>query len=84
MTDTRRPLVAGNWKMHKTLAEAAALAREIRQGYTEAMKAEVVLAPPFTALTIVAREISGSCGPTGGPGHVLGKAGRLHRSHLPD
>ena len=60
MTDTRRPLVAGNWKMHKTLAEAAALAREIRQGYTETMKAEIVLAPPFTALTIVAREISGS------------------------
>jgi triosephosphate isomerase (TIM) len=60
MTDTRRPLVAGNWKMHKTLAEAAALAREICQGYTETMKAEIVLAPPFTALTIVAREISGS------------------------
>jgi triosephosphate isomerase len=60
MTTKRRPLVAGNWKMHKTLAEAAALAREIRQGYTETMKAEIVLAPPFTALTIVAREISGS------------------------
>ena len=60
MTTKRGPLVAGNWKMHKTLAEAAALAREIRQGYTETMKAEIVLAPPFTALTIVAQEISGS------------------------
>jgi triosephosphate isomerase len=60
MTTKRRPLVAGNWKMHKTLAEAAALAREIRQGYKETMKAEVVLAPPFTALTVVAQEISGS------------------------
>ncbi len=60
MTTQRRPLVAGNWKMHKTLAEAAALAREIRQGYRETMAAEVVLAPPFTALTIVAQEIRDS------------------------
>jgi triosephosphate isomerase len=56
----RKPVVAGNWKMHKTLAEAASLAREIRQGYTESMAAEVVLAPPFTALTTVARELNGS------------------------
>jgi triosephosphate isomerase len=60
MTTTRKPLVAGNWKMHKTLAEARALAREIRQGYQETMAADVVLAPPFTALTAVAAEISGS------------------------
>ncbi len=60
MTTKRKPLVAGNWKMHKTLAEASALAREIRQGYKETMAAEVVLAPPFTALTAVAQEISGS------------------------
>jgi triosephosphate isomerase (TIM) len=60
MKTPRKPLVAGNWKMHKTLAEAASLAREIRQGYRDAMTAEVVLAPPFTALTTVARELSGS------------------------
>jgi triosephosphate isomerase (TIM) len=60
MTTQRRPLVAGNWKMHKTLAEAVSLAREIRQGYQATMAAEVVLAPPFTALTLVAQEISGS------------------------
>jgi triosephosphate isomerase len=60
MNEMRRPLVAGNWKMNKTLAEAASLAREIRQGYQETMAAEVVLAPPFTALTVVAQEISGS------------------------
>ena len=56
----RKPLVAGNWKMNKTLAEAASLAREIRQGYRETMTAEIVLAPPFTALTTVAQEIRGS------------------------
>jgi triosephosphate isomerase (TIM) len=60
MNAKRRPLVAGNWKMNKTLAEAASLAREIRRGYRETMAAEVVLAPPFTALTTVAQEIRGS------------------------
>jgi triosephosphate isomerase (TIM) len=60
MQTSRKPLVAGNWKMNKTLAEAASLAREIRQGYQAAMPAEVVLAPPFTALTTVSQEISGS------------------------
>jgi triosephosphate isomerase (TIM) len=60
MKAERKPMVAGNWKMHKTLAEAVSLAREIRQGYHAAMAAEVVLAPPFTALTAVAQEIQGS------------------------
>jgi len=56
----RLPLIAGNWKMHKTLAEAAALAREIRQGMPGLARPEVVLAPPYTALTAVAAEIAGS------------------------
>jgi triosephosphate isomerase (TIM) len=60
MNGKRKPLVAGNWKMNKTLVEAASLAREIRQGYQETMAAEVVLAPPFTALSAVAQEIRGS------------------------
>jgi triosephosphate isomerase (TIM) len=56
----RRSLIAANWKMHKTLGEARTLAREVRQGLTPNAKAEVVLAPPFTALAAVAQELSGS------------------------
>ncbi len=56
----RLPLIAGNWKMHKTLAEARALARDIRQGLAAGLQVEVVLAPPYTALTAVAAELSGS------------------------
>jgi triosephosphate isomerase (TIM) len=56
----RRPLIAGNWKMHKTLAEARALARDIRQGLAPGGRAEVALAPPYTALTAVAGELAGS------------------------
>jgi triosephosphate isomerase (TIM) len=60
MPTERQPLIAGNWKMHKTVAEARALAREIRQGLLPGAKAEVALAPPFTALTAVAAELAGS------------------------
>jgi triosephosphate isomerase (TIM) len=54
------PVIAGNWKMHKTLAEARDLAREIVRGVPPQARAEVVLAPPYTALAAVAGEIGGS------------------------
>ncbi len=60
MATERQPLIAGNWKMHKTLAEARALAREIRQGLPAAARAEVAVAPPFTVLAAVAVELAGS------------------------
>jgi triosephosphate isomerase (TIM) len=56
----RRPFIAGNWKMHTTLAEARALARDIRQGLARGGRAEVALAPPYTALAAVADELGGS------------------------
>jgi triosephosphate isomerase len=54
------PLIAGNWKMHKTLAEARALAREVLQGLAGGLKVEVVLSPPYTALAAVAQELENS------------------------
>jgi len=60
MPSERLPLIAGNWKMHKTLEESGALAREIRRGVGEGTRVEVVLAPPFTALAAVAAELRGS------------------------
>ncbi len=56
----RIPLIAANWKMHKTLEEARTLTREVRRGLTWGLKAEVALAPPFTALAAVAEELAGS------------------------
>lgn len=56
----RQPFIAGNWKMHKTLAEARTLARAIRQGAAPGRRAEVGLAPPYTALAAVAHELAGS------------------------
>jgi triosephosphate isomerase len=60
MKNERQPLIAGNWKMHKTQGEARALAREIRQGLPAAARAEVMVAPAYTALAAVAGELAGS------------------------
>ena len=56
-----RPLIVGNWKMHKTTVEARSLAAAVREG-ASAVTASVDLgiAPPFTALAAVAQALSGS------------------------
>jgi triosephosphate isomerase len=56
----RKKLIAGNWKMNKTSADAAALAREIAVGVGANSGADVVICPPFTALEGVAAAIDGS------------------------
>jgi len=56
----RLPVIAGNWKMHKTMEEARALARAVRDGAGGATHCTVVLAPPFTSLAAVRGEIKGS------------------------
>lgn len=56
----RQVLIVGNWKMHKGQTEAAALAREVRQGLEGIDRLKVILAPPFTALAKVAEVIAGS------------------------
>ncbi len=53
----RIPIIAGNWKMHKTIGEACALARAIKAGVEDASHCQVVLAPPFTALAAIAEEV---------------------------
>lgn len=55
----RRPLIAGNWKMNKTVAETRAFAREFAAtSLPEGV--EVVIAPPFTALAAAAEAFAGS------------------------
>jgi len=56
----RTPLVAGNWKMHKTLAEAHALVKGIRAGIEGLSGVEVLVAPPFPFLLPMAKEVDGS------------------------
>jgi triosephosphate isomerase len=52
--------MAGNWKMHKTIAEAVQLARGIREAVANVAGVEVVLCPPFTALAAVQDVVANS------------------------
>src|SRR4030043_2349069 len=47
------PFIAGNWKMHMTIAEAKSLATRIVKASADLPEAEIVPAPPFTALSEV-------------------------------
>lgn len=46
----RKPVMAGNWKMYKTIAETEAFFNEIGPKVAGAKHCEIVIAPPFTAL----------------------------------
>jgi triosephosphate isomerase len=56
----RRPLVAGNWKMHGNRAEAARLVGEMITRGVGAGDAEIVVCPPFVHLVDVRRQLDGS------------------------
>lgn len=49
----RIPLIAGNWKMYKTINEAVALATQVKRSLLDFAKAEIVLCPTYTALNSV-------------------------------
>ncbi|PLX97466.1 MAG: triose-phosphate isomerase, partial [Desulfuromonas sp.] len=49
----RKPLLAGNWKMNKTIAEASELAGLLLEGCSDVEDREVLVAPAFTALAAV-------------------------------
>jgi triosephosphate isomerase len=55
----RTPLIAGNWKLNKTTAEAVALATEIKNG-ADAPNVDVLVSPVFTVLATVAKALEGS------------------------
>jgi len=65
MNETRRPLVAGNWKMNGALGTAAALARDIAAGAGVA-SCEFLVCPPAVYLTAVADALAGTAVALGG------------------
>ena len=56
----RRPILAANWKMYKTVGEALEFVEAFLPHAGETESVEVVLAPPFTALEAVARALAGT------------------------
>ena len=56
----RTPFIAGNWKMHKTVAEAEAFVAGLLPGLSTISGVDVVVCPPFTALGPVVDSTRGS------------------------
>jgi triosephosphate isomerase len=56
----RIPVIAGNWKMNKTVGEAVDLVKQLKTLIAGVGGVEVIVAPPFTALHAVQEEAKGS------------------------
>ena len=56
----RTPLIAGNWKMFKTVADATAAVQELGRLVADVTGVEVVVAPTFTALHAAAQAARGT------------------------
>jgi triosephosphate isomerase len=50
----KTPFICGNWKMYKTVAETVKYVKEFRSLVKDIADVEIVVAPPFTALYVVA------------------------------
>jgi triosephosphate isomerase len=62
----RKKVIAGNWKMNKTATEAVTLAKDIIDEIGRETSVDVVLCPPFTALSAVAHVLEGQAVKLGG------------------
>lgn len=60
MRPDRRPLIAGNWKMHHGGSTGVTLAADIVGFAPELVHVDLVIAPPFTALAACAHECDGT------------------------
>lgn len=56
----RKPIIAGNWKMNKTVKKAVDFVTELKKYFIGYSSMEIVICPPFTALSDVAKVIEGS------------------------
>jgi triosephosphate isomerase len=57
MNKERRLIIAGNWKMNKTVAEALDLVRGLKLELANVKELDLVVCPPFTALSEVSKAI---------------------------
>ena len=57
MNKERKLIIAGNWKMNKTVAEALALVADLTRDLVAVKEVDIVVCPPFTALESVSKAI---------------------------
>jgi triosephosphate isomerase len=60
MDKERKLIIAGNWKMNKTVAEALVLVQDLKIELATVTEVDIVVCPPFTALSEVAKATHGS------------------------
>src|SRR5438093_13592420 len=57
MNKDRKLIIAGNWKMNKTVAEALDLVSDLKLELANVKEVDIVVCPPFTALAEVSKAI---------------------------
>ena len=57
MNKERKLIIAGNWKMNKTIAEALTLVADLKRDLMGVKEVDVVVCPPFTALESVSKAV---------------------------
>ena len=57
MEKDRKLLIAGNWKMNKTVAESLDLVQELVREVNQVKEVDIVVCPPFTALSDVSKKV---------------------------
>ena len=57
MNKERKLIIAGNWKMNKTVAEALALVDDLKRDLANVKEVEIIVCPPYTALESVSKAI---------------------------
>jgi triosephosphate isomerase len=57
MNKERKLIIAGNWKMNKTVAEALELVADLKRDLAGVKEVDVVITPPFTALSEVSKQV---------------------------
>ena len=80
----RRTIIAGNWKMNKTAADAKALTEKIVKACTHVVSVDVVLCPPFTSLWAISDLLRNSSVKMGAQNMHWEKSGAFTGEIAPD
>jgi len=82
MEKLARPVIAGNWKMHKTISEARHLAADIVSQAASLSQASLILIPPFTAIQEVKKNGQRQPPPGRRSGSFLGGRRSFYRGNF--
>ena len=56
----RKPLIAGNWKMNMTIEQSVSMVESLKEKVKDVTAVEIMIAPPYTALSAVAQAVKDS------------------------